>query len=322
MLKKNLLSLFVLFTAIFIFDAAAQAQETKVAASSNLTNVSLPANGQRVLPASVPVEITQTLEKIVAAGNGKVRQGDTEVLVWAGANYKRANAPAIINRLTGTLKADGWTYEVGGSEEGVTVFSALKDGEQRRAVVGFHGATDDALVLAWTEILSPGNKTETVGNDSGSEQIESSPAAKSGGNTGGGDIIGIWRNGGMSMIGERNTVTGSTTPSNGSTFKYVFTADGRFEFIGMMQSTMYGCTTSLFNDKRGRYEINGTKLTLVPSKNFWRQQNSCAPNSTKERDYTLERETLEFRTKTDEYGKLFICLANAKGETCYRREKE
>ncbi|HLM60960.1 MAG TPA: hypothetical protein VK308_09160 [Pyrinomonadaceae bacterium] len=322
MLKKNLLSLFVLFTAIFIFDAAVRAQETEAAASSNLTDVSLPANGQRVLPASVPAEITQTLEKIVAAGNGKVRQGDTEVLVWAGANYKRANAPAIINRLTGTLKADGWTYEVGGSEEGVTVFSALKDGGQPRAVVGFHGATDDALILAWTEVLSPGNKAGTVVNDSRNEQIESSPVVKSGGNTGGGDIVGIWRNGGMSTMVDKNRISGATTPSNGSTFKYVFTADGRFEFIGMMQSTMYGCTTSLFQDKRGRYEINGSTMTLIPSKNFWRNQNSCAPNSTKERDYTLERETLEFRTKTDEYGKFFICLAGAKGETCYRREKE
>jgi hypothetical protein len=171
--------------------------------------------------------------------------------------------------------------------------------------------------------LSPGNKAGTVGNDSRNEQIESSPVVKSGGNTGGGgDITGIWRNGGMSTMVDKNRISGATTPSNGSTFKYVFTADGRFEFIGMMQSTMYGCTTSLFQDKRGRYEINGSTMTLIPSKNFWRNQNSCAPNSTKERDYTLERETLEFRTKTDEYGKLFICLAGAKGETCYRREKE
>ena len=124
------------------------------------------------------------------------------------------------------------------------------------------------------------------------------------------------------MLIERNTVTGSTKTRNGSTFKYVFTADNSFEFIGMIQSTMYGCTTTLFYDKRGRVEINGSQLTLVPSKNFWRQQNSCAPNSTKERDYTLERETYGWRTKTDEYGKPFICLANAKGESCYRLEEK
>jgi hypothetical protein len=34
----------------------------------------------------------------------------------------------------------------------------------------------------------------------------------------------------------------------------------------------------------------------------------------------LEQETYSFRTKQDEYGKTLICLANEKGESCYRRE--
>ncbi|MEQ1606509.1 MAG: hypothetical protein ABL999_16735 [Pyrinomonadaceae bacterium] len=136
------------------------------------------------------------------------------------------------------------------------------------------------------------------------------------------DLAGIWRTGGMSMIGERNTVTGSTTPSNGNTQKYAFSANGSFTFTGYLQSTMYGCTTALFNDKRGRYAIDGDQLTLTPSKNFWRNTNSCSPSSTKERNYTLDPETFRVSTKTDEHDRLFICLANAKGETCYRREKE
>lgn len=135
------------------------------------------------------------------------------------------------------------------------------------------------------------------------------------------DLVGTWQTGGMSLIGDRNTVTGSVTPSNGNTQKYVFGSDGRFAFTGYLQSTQYGCTTALFNDKQGKYAIEGSTLTLTPSKNFWRQTFSCSPASNKERNYTLERETYEVSTKTDEYGKTFICLANAKGETCYRKEK-
>jgi hypothetical protein len=115
-------------------------------------------------------------------------------------------------------------------------------------------------------------------------------------------------------------VGGGSAFRNGSVFKYVFYGDGRFEITGLMASTMYGCTTTLFNDKRGKYQISGSQITLTPSKNFWRNQYSCAPNSNKERDYTLERETYDFRTKTDEYGKTLVCLANAKGESCFRRE--
>lgn len=136
------------------------------------------------------------------------------------------------------------------------------------------------------------------------------------------DIVGIWRTGGMSTIGERNTVTGATTPSNGNTMKYKFKPDGGFEFTGYLQSTMYGCRTDLFNDKQGRWRLDGSRLTLSLTKNYWKNTYSCSPRSNKERDYVLEPEVYEVRMKTDEYDKLYICLANAKGETCYRREKE
>ena len=133
-------------------------------------------------------------------------------------------------------------------------------------------------------------------------------------------LVGIWRTGGLSTTDDVNTVTGSRTASNGNTLKYEFRADGRFAFVGYMQSTMYGCTTALFNDKQGRYTLNGSQLTLTLAKNFWRNTYSCSPNSNKERHYTLDTEVFAVSTKTDGYGKLFLCLANAKGESCYRRE--
>ena len=136
-----------------------------------------------------------------------------------------------------------------------------------------------------------------------------------------GELVGKWQNGGVSMLQERSTVTGQTTPSNGSIFTYKFYADGRFEFIGYMKSTMYGCTTDLFNDKRGKVEIDGDQITLVPTKNYWKNTYSCSPASNKERNYILEKETYTWRTKEDDYGKTLVCLANTKGETCYRREE-
>ena len=133
MFKKSFSFLCLLFTALFTFNSVVWAQETEAAASSNLTGVALPAGAQRILPGSVPAEITEVLDKIVAAGEGKFRKGDEETLAWAGAGYKKANAPAIIDRLTGTLKAAGWKYAVEGNEGGVTVFSLFKEGARRRA---------------------------------------------------------------------------------------------------------------------------------------------------------------------------------------------
>jgi hypothetical protein len=161
-----------------------------------------------------------------------------------------------------------------------------------------------------------GNVRNQSGNDSrSSREDQIAPARNSGGS-----IVGTWTNGSTSMLGEKNMTTGVVTSRNGSTYKYVFNADGSFEFIGYMESTMYGCTTALFNDKRGKFAISGDRITFTPSKNYWKNTYSCAPNSNKERDYTLEQETYSWRTKQDDYGKTLICLANAKGESCYRRE--
>jgi hypothetical protein len=136
------------------------------------------------------------------------------------------------------------------------------------------------------------------------------------------ELLGIWTNGNVSMLQEKNLTTGQTTAANGSTFKYVFSADGGFEFVGFMQSTMYGCTTALFNQKAGKVEVEGNQITFVPSKNFWRNTYSCSPASNKEKDYVLDKETYQWRTKTDEYGKKLVCLKNAKSESCFRHEEK
>lgn len=134
------------------------------------------------------------------------------------------------------------------------------------------------------------------------------------------ELIGEWRNGNVSTMQEKNLTTGQQTASNGSTFTYRFSSDGGFEFTGYLKSTMYGCATDLFNDKRGAVEIDGDRMTLIPTKNYWKNTYSCSPKSNKEKNYVLERETYTFRMTTDDHGKQHICLANAKGESCYRKE--
>jgi hypothetical protein len=324
MLKK----LYAIIPVILLLAGAGlqtPAQETQAAAESDLLRVMLPGGAQRVLPRAVPSEITQTLDKITAAGGGKFRSGDSEVLLWAGSGYSKQNAPSIISRLTGSMETAGWKYSVEGEENGVTVFTALKEGSPRRAVVGFYGATDEALILAAMEILPVASGGAAQSDSSGEDRAENAPAGeRSGADSGSAGLsrlVGKWSNGNVSSIGEKNLYTGQITASNGTIVWYKFYADGRFEHVGYMKSTMFGCTTDLFNDKRGRVEVSGNQITFIPTKNFWRNTYSCSPQSNKERDYVLERETYTFSTKTDEYGKQLICLANAKGERCFRREE-
>src|SRR5215217_401131 len=92
--------------------------------------------------------------------------------------------------------------------------------------------------------------------------------------------------------------------------------------LGIMVSTMFGCTTSLFNEINGRYMVDGTTIFLNPSRDFWKNTYSCFPNSNRSQTKEPTKKSLEFGFKKDQYGKDFICLTDAGVETCYRREKQ
>lgn len=135
-------------------------------------------------------------------------------------------------------------------------------------------------------------------------------------------VVGYWKTGGLGMINEVNTVTGQTKNNRGTTFSYKFAADGTYTFVGYMESTMFGCTTGLFNEINGRYLVDGTTIFLNPSRDFWRNTYSCFPNSNRSQLKPPTKKSVEFGFKTDEYGKIFVCLNDAGVETCYRQETE
>ena len=135
-------------------------------------------------------------------------------------------------------------------------------------------------------------------------------------------VVGYWQTGGVGTINEVNTVTGQTKNRRGQTCSYTFAADGTYSFVGYMESTMFGCTTGLFNEINGRYMVDGTTIFLNPSRDFWSNTYSCFPNSNRSQTKVPTKKSLEFGFKTDEYGKDFICLNDAGVETCYRRENK
>lgn len=301
----------VIFSAVSVF---AQTEEGfEAATSSNLTNISLPANAMRMSADKVPAEITQTLDKFIAAGEGKFQQGGSEVLVWTGSEYQKVGQKTTINRVMDSMKVAGWKYEEGGVENGVTVFSLLKDGAKRRGIMGFYGESDGTLVLAWTEVFPKDGTTQNADSQV-EKQIEAVPSKSSNGS-----IVGTWDNGRVSTVNRQNTITGAITPGSGTRFEYQFTANGKFYFTGLATTTNYSCTDTLFNEKAGSYTLNGSTLTLNPTKNFWRKTSTCGAGS--ERNYTLAKEVYQVSTKINEYNQELICLNSGKGDACYRRKQ-
>lgn len=148
--------------ALFACLTSYSQNETEPVDRSSLAGVRLPSGAQRVNDASVPTEIKQALAKIVKEGQGKIRQGESEVLIWTGTDLRRKGANSIVNSLAGSLKSAGWEYEVSGTENGVSIFSVLRSEPERRGLLGLFTEADGVLMFAWTEVhAANGQKTNS-----------------------------------------------------------------------------------------------------------------------------------------------------------------
>lgn len=75
------------------------------------------------------------------------------------------------------------------------------------------------------------------------------------------------------IVGE--WTTGSYAPTSGNTMTYKFHPDGAYEQSGLMQFSMYNCTSSYFLNMTGRYELAGDMLKLTPSGGTFDSKGNC-----------------------------------------------
>lgn len=137
------------------------------------------------------------------------------------------------------------------------------------------------------------------------------------------ELIGRWFNGSASILKEQNMTTGALTSKYGSSIGYEIKADGTFQYAGLMKSTMYGCTTTLWNDRRGRITVEGDRITFTPNKDYWMSTNSCYPSANKEKNKELEAKTYNFEVG-EKNGKTWLCMrevgkTEVKDILCYPR---
>lgn len=132
-------------------------------------------------------------------------------------------------------------------------------------------------------------------------------------------VVGEWKNGSVGSVQYKDRVTGSTTPGRGSVFTYRFLPNGNYEFTGYMQSTMYNCTTTLFNQITGRYTVVGSEIQLSPARDLWKSTNSCTASGNRQQTKEPVKKSLNFELRTDEYGAELLCLSENGSETCFRK---
>lgn len=108
-------------------------------------------------------------------------------------------------------------------------------------------------------------------------------------------VLGRWTAGRVSSIQYQDAVAGRAAATNGNSFAFEFRPDGTYSFTGMMQSVLYQCTTTMFSNESGTYQMDGSTLSLRPEKNPYKATNSCAPSSNREAPGKLVNRTYSVR---------------------------
>lgn len=149
-------------SATVVTMAPVHAQETEMVSTSQLAGIAVPTGTLRVRQGHVPEEVTKALRTMMESAGDKVKQGRTELLAWE-TGKKGASASDIKSQVSAALKRGNWEYEEGKADPNIGPFTsvtALQTKPTRRALVGFWVPTDEALILAWTEMLPVNAETE------------------------------------------------------------------------------------------------------------------------------------------------------------------
>lgn len=237
-LFRNALLWAGLIAAATVHTTAVQAQETEPASSSRLAGVALAAGAVRVSAQHIPAEITDAFRSLMKAAGPKVKQGQTELLAWTGGNYKKARVPNIKSKVSTNLQQAGWTYEETKGDAGtgpMTLVSVLRTTPTRKALIGFWVPSDDALILAWTEMLPAATDDAITSNTDEPDDSSDTVASDASDDAGSDDTASDEP---ATRIARAPVSSQSTTSSQSAAGATTFSITGNKNYVNVMKTAM------------------------------------------------------------------------------------
>jgi len=287
-MKKTVFSrIFALVLPVFLAGAATAQEEVELASTSKLTGIELPAGTLRLGDKSVPADVTRALTALIQASGPQVKRGRIEVLTWTGNGFNKSRGSDLMAEVGGVLRGSGWTYETSEQpDQGFSLVSATNTVPAPRAVIGFWAPTDEALVLAWTEMLAAtpqavesnpphASNTPVAPAKSTSPEQKAHNASASSSYKGNGavpaELIGSWRWTTISGSNYVDRTTGQITDNaGGMSAGFTFEKDGHYKFNFYVRQRTYGLVTEAFTTHEGTVTFEAGKFTLHPTKGHYR----------------------------------------------------
>jgi hypothetical protein len=138
------------------------------------------------------------------------------------------------------------------------------------------------------------------------------------------ELTGRWSTGSVGNINYYNPSTGQWAAPSGTGAAYVFDAEGYYEESGILQSSVYSCTTTIYFYKVGTVALETgadglTTMHLYPGYSRTKSEDNCNAKFNYERDGKLDEEVISIAIGDDEYGIETLETTSQYGTAKYRR---
>ncbi len=140
---------------------------------------------------------------------------------------------------------------------------------------------------------------------------------------GGGDaseLVGEWSQSEVSTTDYVNPGTGAHADPSGERLNIRLNADGTYKIGWLLQSSLYGCTSSVFGYKTGVYTVEGLTITFVDKTNTLTSKDNCHAEWNYEKHPPLGRSVYQWQMGETKYGPGLILLGTDGKKRAFVRE--
>jgi hypothetical protein len=124
---------------------------------------------------------------------------------------------------------------------------------------------------------------------------------------------------GSSSITYQDRATGSFAAPTGNINRYVFTADGQYEYAEFHQVSTYGCTTNYFGYEKGEYAVEGDRITFTQRQHSLEFKSTCNPSLNSNKNLPLATSTYFFQVGQGQDGRELVVTDGKTARWRFRR---
>jgi hypothetical protein len=133
-------------------------------------------------------------------------------------------------------------------------------------------------------------------------------------------LIGEWSKSKVSSIDFVNRSTGAHSDPSGERLHVRFFPDGHYKLGWLLQSSLYNCTSSVYGEKVGIYQVRGDALSMKDTTSVLTSRDNCHPHWNYEKHPPLAETTYQLRFGQSKYGVVLLMRGPDGKETMYSRE--